>query len=246
MLVKIKAISAIVALLLLAVLAGESAYTVHVTRPKLLETQAALNDMALNLRDYAKDQTEDLRSPRNQKMVEHYLQIGEAGLLTIQKLNRTTIPRLNSAFDELVIVEHGVQRVTTSADQGMLALADLIRHSDASMNQELVPRIAKLADSLNITILDLNADVKRALEAGLTTADTLNKALTNPRIDALLEHTTGAMTNLEATTAHVEEGFREFPTLVKLYEKYAKAATRWQKAIYLAQIINLLGGLPRP
>jgi Tfp pilus assembly protein PilE len=247
MLLKIKAIAGIIALVLVAVLAGEAAYSVHVTRPKLLETQAALNDMALNLRDYAKDQTEDLRSPRNQKMLEHYFQIGEASLLTIQKINRTTVPALTGAANEMTARLHGLEPIESQLTRTASNFADFIAHSDDSLNKQLMPRIVAIADALK-TDVDSIAGVIDGLS--LSVKELANLA-SNPDIPLIIaqfkeasEHVNATTANIEAVSGSASEGMKKFPSLMALFEKYAKASTTWQKRLYLAMIIRQLAAIP--
>jgi methyl-accepting chemotaxis protein len=243
LLLKIKAIAGIVALVMAGVLAAESAYTVHVLRPKVLETTRTVADTASNLRDYARFQTDDLRSARNQKMIEHYFQLGEAGLLTLQKVNRTMIPQFTAAGTELTARLHALDPFETQLTRTASNAADLIE----SLRTDLVPRFVAIADALKTDIDDV-ADVVKSLN--LSVKELTNLAA-NPDIPAIIAQFKEASQHFNSVTGHFDEasasfaeGMKKWPELMESIAKYMRASTKNQKWLYLAMIIRQLAAIP--
>ena len=167
---RVKAIAVIALCLAGSLLFGEAAYTLHVLRPKLKETLSTTNDTAADVRDYVRFQTDDLKSERTQKMIWHSLQIGAAGLLTIQKFNRTTIPSINRATDEMTERLKDFGLFESQATRTMGKVGDLVTHTDTSLNGELLPAITQLVEKLGVTLDEVNAALKVAADGlGVTT-----------------------------------------------------------------------------
>lgn len=240
MLAKIKAITVIVSFTLLSVLLAESIYTVHVTRPKLLETEAAVNDMAVNLRDYAKDQTEDLRSPRNQKMLEHYLQIGEASLLTIQKINRTTVPALTGAANEMTARLHGLEPLELQLTRAASNAADLVADLNTQVVDHLLPETTALLTKLGLTADDLRTSIKIAFDQALLSLEDIHKLASDPKWQQILVSVAEGVQHLNGTTEQVEIASRNLPQIAASLAKIAKSGATFNKLIAIARILSLI------
>lgn len=223
-----------------ALLCGVLVYEVLTLSPKVREIVANANRTSLALADYAEAQTADLRSERTQKMISHSFQIGEAGLLTIQKLNRTTIPRVNLAVDELTETERKLGRLVERTNEPIVALASFITDTNKSLNQDLVPRVAAVIDGLGATV----DDIQELVNAGTVTIDDLGKIARNGDIPKIVASLAGTAAHLENISASADTGMQAFPDLMSSFQKYARASTVWQKRLYLAMIIRQLAAIP--
>lgn len=216
------------------------AYESRLEGQKINELTSTLQTTANSVKVWADDQIEQLRSPQSQKAIEHSLHIGEAGLLTIQKINRTTIPQLNSMLLE--------GTTTIAAIKQPLAKIDaLVNNLDTEVNSKLIPEITARVKDLGAT----NDEVIKAIKtANLTVAD-LDNIATNKDIPAIISSLKTTSENIEATTANIEgvsdsanEGMKQFPALMTSFQKYASASTKYQKYLYLAMILRQLAAIP--
>lgn len=243
----LKVISAIVLMLSLAGSSIWIAHRIDVGSRKFEELSRTADDMAANLRDYAQFQTDEFRSDRNQKMVEHYFQLGEAGLLTIQKINRTLVPQLTAAGSEMTSRFRELQPFEKELTRTASNAADLIRNADDSINKQLVPRIVAIADALKDSVDDV-AEVINSLNL---TAQELTNLAKNPDIAVIIGQLKEASAHFNSVTGHFDEasasfaeGLTKFPDLMTSFQKYARSATRWQRFLYLAMIIRQLAAIP--
>jgi hypothetical protein len=78
------------------------------------------------LADYAELQTENLKSPATQKSIEHGLELGKVATLTVAKLNRTTIPRLNEGLDSLAGTVGSLDRLVQETNRRLNGKSSLM------------------------------------------------------------------------------------------------------------------------
>src|SRR3977135_803439 len=144
---------------------------------KLNELTSTTNDMAIARRDYSNFQIEQLQSNQSQKAIEHSLHIGEAGLLTIQKINRTTIPQLNAMLLE------GTSTLATLKEPSK-RLSNLISNLDNEVNSKLIPEVTERVKDLGAT----NDEVIKAIKSANLTVEDLRKIANNENIPAIMEN----------------------------------------------------------
>lgn len=242
MIERIRKIAAAVALVLLSIFLVEAIYTVHIVRPKVYEAVSNLNDTSSDIKEYVAYQIEIVRSPAYQKNFEHASELGDIAAKTVAQIARQTIPRLNRNLDDLSDTQGELKR-------GAVNLADFIKATNFSINERLLPEVTAVAHKLGVSV----DDVDRVVQAGLVSVETLNKVLADPSIPRIFEHVEASTLELDKTMEHldavmlnVEEASKRFPELFDLWNKYSRTANRFHKWVLLAQILNLLGGIPRP
>ena len=232
----LKSIAAIVLMLSLTSSIIWITHRVDVGTRKAEELSAQAGATLARTHEYVDFQLDMLQSQQGQALIRHNLQIGEATLLSIQKLNRTTIPTINAAGMNL--------------NYAAKSLTDFISNTDHSVNQDLLPAATALLKPGTITLQDVSSAVNRGIEAGLLTIEQANKILTDPAIFQTLKnfeassgHFDEFVKHMGGVAANFEEASKKWPSLFDLFEKYQKTVNKYQKWLILASILSLLSGL---
>lgn len=197
--------------------------------------------------EYVDWQLTDFQSSAYQKRLQATVATGAYIGSMAKSFNVRVIPEIIS------ILRDAREKNLSSLNALTLSFNDFIQHTDKSVNIDILPAVARSFEKLNVSIEDLDGAIKLGIEKGVLTLDAVNKTLTDPHVASILAHLDETSANvasgtkhLDSTVASVDEGFKRFPTLMALWEKYSKTASRYQRFVYLAQILNLLGGIPRP
>lgn len=235
--------SIVILCLSLATLAIFGVYEVKTIGVKSRELIATSNDTMINLReaskslgDYADFEVKELQSNKSQKAIEHSLQMGEAGLLTLQKIDRTTIPKINNMVDVSTLTIAKLQEPTE-------ALTKLV----GVVTNQLMPEVVDVLQKLGSSEDEILSAIK---SANLTIKD-LDNIVNNKDIPLIIEglknssiHFNNITGEFEGASKSFNEGLKKFPSLMDNFEKYSKASTTWQKRLYLAMIIRQLAAIP--
>jgi hypothetical protein len=247
---KFRDIAWAVAGLLVAALAGESAYTVHVMRPKGIETMQTVQETADKVHTYVIYQLDEFQSEPYQKRLKQSLEFGRDASITIAKLNRTTIPEMTAAFRYLR--EHNLasfDTLTLSLNEFVARdMSGLVKNLDVKMNQGILPGLAATLDALNLSVSDLDDRIIK--ESGLTLRQ-FNALLSDDRVNQFLTNLVTMSANgaratdeLAASMGAVEAMLKDkLPQIFDLWIKAMKATNRFQKWIYFARILSYLGPL---
>lgn len=222
-------------------LGGEAAYTVHVMRPKAIETMETVQTTADKVHGYVVYQLDEFQSEAYQRRVKQGFEVGRDASITIAKFNRTVIPEMAGLLRD--VRANQLPALQTL----MLSVDAAVRHSDESINQVLIPRIAAIADALKLRVDDLAAIIN---SLNLTAVE-LTSLAKNPDIPAIISQMRGVSENLNATSGHFNDasgsfaaGLTKFPDLMDSFQKYARASTKYQKWLYVAMIVRQLAAIP--
>jgi hypothetical protein len=155
-------------------------------------------------------------------------------------------------------VAPGVDRVVASVEQRMLTLDGFIAQSNTSINGDggLLPRATTAFGALNTNLVSLN-DVEQAAKIAIEKLgmpiEPVTRLLAGGNIPLIFSRLAdGSLEFKEFTAAmkvdaqHMRQAVNNFAELLDLYSQYTRTANKFHKWVLLAQILNLLGGLPRP
>lgn len=117
----------------------------------------------------------------------------------------------------------------------------------------LVPAATALLNKGKLTMGDVDKAAMEMLQEGLTTERTFNGIIGNANVPKVLDALARGVNNvadlaaaLDMDAKDLDGAIQNFGELLDDFDKYSKTANKWHKWVLLAQIINLLGGLPRP
>lgn len=211
----------------------------------LIETIALVNksyETVDTAQSFLKFQTDIIRSPAYQKNIEHASEAGDLAAKTIAQFARRTLPRVDKNLDGLFDLQNELRGSAREATGTVAELGKFIRDSNYSLNQELLPEITSVAKAARVSV----EDVDQVVKAGLVSVETLDRILANPDIPEIITNVKGTTAELNRTSKNIADTTAKFPELAELFNKYARTANKWHKWVLLAQILNLLAGLPRP
>jgi len=183
---KIKTIAIVLVCVLAILVLGESAYTIHVLRPKAIETVSNLNDTTGDVKEYVHEQLAIVRSPAFQKNIEHSSEVGDITAKTIAQIARRTLPRVDRAIDELTARLVTLDTVLVS----VRGVSDEARVQVKHNGDEATKTLA----SLNRTISDVDTRFSKILDDGALMLETAN-----PKLQELLDHTSAVMIDADGT-----------------------------------------------
>jgi hypothetical protein len=186
-------------------------------------------------RKYIDFQARQFESPAYQKWLAASLQMPAMFNATARSLNRETVPALNGEIADL--------RTATSN------LATFISDTDKTTNGEkgLIPAATAVLAALGTSTNDLDSVIKSSGDKLGIGLDQANKLLKDPGLQTFLDDLPKIGSNLDsmtqelsAITGNLETASEYAPQVMELWVKMEKAASKWQKAYYLARILSLL------
>lgn len=210
--------------------------------PKVRETVSNVNRTSLALADYAEAQTADFRSDEYQKRIKQGFEVGRDASITIAKFNRTTIPRINAATDELGAVFRELrEKNLASLNAATLSLHDAVDDVNLALTSKdgVLPEIAQLATKLGATADETNAAIKMAADKVGMSLDEMNRRLADPRIDKLMDQIVATGANVEATSAEIREAAKRAPTIAASLDKIASETSRFARITLIANVLSV-------
>ena len=191
-------------------------------------------------RGYIEFQNERFRSEKNQKALEAGYQTPAVLNGTLRLINTQTIPRIHRNLDSLVETQADMRDAVRS-------LTELVRNTDHSINQVLVPEIAEVARAAGVEIQELTAEIKQLVRAGEVGLSEVNALLSSPEWLETLKNLARASANADGLlvevrkiASHIEEGARRAPEIAESLEKIAKTSSKFTKITLIANIIGVL------
>ncbi len=130
-----------------------------------------------------------------------------------------------------------LDRLNASAD----ALAALLANTDRSLNVELIPRIASVADEAGTAVRHLDMSVREASERANSSLEDIHLLLADPAWKATLEEIRDTAAHVDGVSAQLEEASRSMPGIAKSLERISRTASRWRKALLVSQILSTVG-----
>ncbi|HXU07790.1 MAG TPA: hypothetical protein VN743_02250 [Blastocatellia bacterium] len=240
----IKQVSIIILCLSLSVSALWLTHRADVLSRKGEEIATNVQDATGSVAAAASTYSEQVRSPQNLKSIEHGMELGKVATETVVKLNRTTIPRLNSAIDDLRSNNlASLNRLTVSLD-------DTVRHTDLSLNSDngllvagtaLVKSMTTLSDKFAITVGDLDGAIKDAAWKANKSLDAMYALIADPHIVGLLTNLDLASASTAKLMAEIAKAGESAPGIASSLEKIAKESSKFARITLIANILGTLG-----
>jgi hypothetical protein len=173
--------------------------------------------------DYAEKQKIALENPKNQKAIDAAIQTAAVFNGTGRLFNTQVIPRAMNTLDSL-------NKATNS-------LNELVRNTDRSLNERLLPDLAETAKTLGVSIDSLAKGILVITEKGGISIDEINALLADPQWKAALASVASTAAHLDAMAGNVEKASDSAPGIAAAIEKIAKTSSRYQKLLILAQLL---------
>jgi hypothetical protein len=200
---------------------------------KLPEVIDNVNGASLAWRVYSEKQTAQLESPKTQKAIEAAIEVGAAAKGSLLLVNTQLLPRAWKEVDALHV----------ATDK----LAAFTEHTDTSVNQTMMPELARLLHNLGDVPIKLGVDMDTIAEAlKLTSQNTgltlqaVQKRIADPRFDQLFDQVLTGTAHLVATAAQIEEASKRLPEIAEALAKISKTTSRFTKAYWIARILSIL------
>ncbi len=242
-LVQIKGVAVVVLCIAATMLIGVLTYEVVTLSPKIRETVANVNRGSLALADYAEAQTTEFQSDAYQKRIKQGFEVGRDASITIAKFNRTTIPRINQATDELTARLRDLRAPTVALTRSADSLSDFIAATNASVNNDLLPATTRTVSTMDRSVAAQSQKLGEAI-------DSINARIRDQRIDDFLTSLPKTGANVDAITANLATVTGDFakaaahaPEIAALWEQMMQTSKKYQKAILWARIVGLVGSL---
>jgi hypothetical protein len=205
----------------------------HRTAGEIQSTVAEIKMTATAWREYSEEQTGQLRSPRTQRAIEAAIEVGATAKASLLLVNTQLLPRTWKTVDSL--------REATGR------ISDLTAHTDAQLNQQVMPGFAdlihnsiKLENQLGIDAKELgDAITLTSQQTGLSLQE-IQKRIADPRFDAILDSLAGSAGHLNGTSAEVEAASRRFPEIADSLARISKTTSRFSKAYWVARILSIV------
>lgn len=242
MLERILKLTAIVLLVTLSVCAAIVTPTLNRTLVKIEETAGEGKRAATAVADWAQFQTAEFQSERYQKSIKAGIDTGAYANSVMRSINLRLIP-------EFVALLKGLQGNSADARALTAALADMVRHTDVSLNSStgLLPSMTTLVGSFNtlaektgLTIEEVNQAVKQASEKIGLSLDAMYKLMADPAWLKTLENIQTATAGAAETSGNVAKASKELPSIAASLEKIAKTSSRFSKITLVANLVAIL------
>jgi hypothetical protein len=209
----------------------------NATLENLRETSGEVKEFVSERRDEFTD---------NKRSIDAGLQLAATAKGSVQLINRTTIPALTE----------GAKALTGSANELTAFIASLKADSQRSfsrINDDLLPGIVGVTGESKAAlqaITRLENELTEAVKDGRLTVQQATRILADPNIPLIFSRLADGSLEFKDFAAMVKvegkQALANFSELLDLWSKYTATANKYSKWVYLARIIGLLGGLPRP
>ena len=228
----IKNVAIAVFFLTLAVCAIVVTHDFHSVTGEAHGPLASLNGAASDVAEYVRTEKARLEDPKNEKALDAAIQVGAVFNASGRLLNREVLPRLWKEIDSL--------------HTGTDALTAFVQHSDASLNQGLLPALTKTANRFGVTIDELDHAIKIASDQTGLSLREIQRRMADPRWDALMDslvdtgkHVDGTAAQVEGTMANVNKASANLPDIAESLSKIARTTSKFSKAYWLSRIISV-------
>lgn len=230
-------ISAILALLSLTLLLLRAQWTLEEMRLLVVDGRQA----AKTWNSYSTDLTKQLQSEKNQKAIDAGLSTLASFQATARLINTQVVPR--------------TMRLLEASEQTTLSLNALVANTDKRLTADdgLLRDLQASIAALRLPVEQVTPKLVALMDAGLLTVEDVRSTIASPEfaklkelpadVQRLLVSTTGTMDELKRGTANIATGLDKFPSLMAELEKFAQTTNKYQKAVILARIASLLGGI---
>ena len=171
------------------------------------QTATSLQQTSATIAEYAKVQTDALRSPRSQKAIQAGIETAAAAKGSILLINTLVIPKALRTLDEL--------------NSALSSVNTLVANTDKQVNEDLLPQTAQSLKDLSMALQSLNTVIE-------VNGKDIDRLVADPAIPALLSQLSEASGGLDRSMAHLE-------TSMAYVEKYLspKKANFWLKVLSL-------------
>lgn len=205
----------------------ETARLVRETKAMISETRRAAKSVA----DYVELQTKVLSSEKNQKAIESGLQTLAVYNATGKLLNKSVLPELKNTLIE-------ARAATAAVREASVSLDVLIRNTDRSLNDDLLPVFVETASTFHVGIDKLNRAIEDVASRGVLTLDDLHAIMSDPSWKTALSAIAESSMNIESATASVEDAMKRAPDITKSLQEIASTSSKYRKAVLLSQILS--------
>ncbi|MBZ5497693.1 MAG: hypothetical protein LAP85_14925 [Acidobacteriia bacterium] len=197
---------------------------------KIDGTAAELQRTSKLVTDYVQKQKAVLESPRNQKALEAGWQMAAVLNGTARDINRLVVPRAMNTMD-------GLNAAIGSFDQSAQALTALVRNTDRSINESVLPNLAETARTLGVSMEAVTASVRTMATKGALSIDEINALLADPHWLQILTNVAATSAHADTVAGHFEEASRLMPAIAASLDKIAATSSKYQKLLLLAQLL---------
>ena len=205
----------------------------HRTAGEIQNTVAEIRITATAWREYSEEQTGQLKSPRTQKAIESAIEVGATARASLLLVNTQLLPRTWKAVDSL--------REATGR------ISDLTAHTDAQLNQQVMPGFAdlirnsiKLENQLGVDAEELGDAIKlTSQQTGLSLQEIQNR-MADPRFDSILDSLAGSAAHMNGTSAEIGAASQRLPEIADALAKISKTTSRFSKAYWVARILSIV------
>lgn len=208
------------------------------SRPELKTILSQGKQFVFESRTAAKAFTEDLNSREAQRARLATQRAGESFAALAESMRAEWIPRGS------LVLENG-ERTIGSANE-------LIGNLDRRLNADdgLVAELSRTAAALRVPVEKVVPELVALIESGKLAADEVRAVLTGPDMKAAVAELNRASTGLANTTheaaratKNLADTAERFPAVAEQLEKWSRTSVKYQKALILARLISLLGGI---
>lgn len=209
--------------------------TITDARPRvntLLSNYSAAGQDIAALTQSFKEQQQAPEAIRHQK---NAFRLSTQGLAILADLQENTLPELNQVLSRL--------------DAVSLASEQLVKNTDASFNQTILPQSTKAVIALTQTIQSLNDTAKTFTLESKDVLDAVQVAAVqfgknSEEIQKILASPawTQTLTNIQNATGSIDQGLQQFPDQMKSVKTILERGSRYQKISLLVSLLgNVLG-----
>jgi len=160
-----------------------------------------------------------------------------------------------SAAGEMLALRNTTAQLSTTSKQIGDAVAALVSHSDATINEQLAPEIANavkattlLLSKYGLTADEATAAIRLASEKSGKTIEELTKQIADPRWALAADNLVAASGEMKSALADIHKDLhdtlKQMPSIASNVEKTSRNISRFSKVSIIAGIIsNLANGL---
>lgn len=190
--------------------------------------------------EYVDFQTNKLRDPYQQKLIDASLAVGGQVASVARSVNTLVLPSATRAMDS----------VTATSDQFRV----LVANSDAKINQEVLPEaqksiagLGRVAETASDAVSKLQSSANGALRSTDKAIRDLNSRINDPAITTTLTELAATATeirksteNLEYATVSVKESFSYAPEIFRNGAKFSRNQAKWSWVVGGVRVVRAI------